>query len=162
MKTLSKLVLITFGFSLAALLVINYILPPILWRTSTRWKERVATRDIDDAKRRGVFIKELHYRIDNFADTLDFHPFIEKGFHYGKGSYEETVIMENTQYPYQLSYNVFPKKQTYIFIEKQDLQKFDSTDGTWGYLKAPRLTDTVTLEIRARHMEGGKIRVWND
>ena len=162
MKRYFKLVLLTFSLSVIGLAAINYILPLIFSWTSTRWKERVATRDIHDAKRRGVFVKELQYRIDDFPDTLDFHPYIEKGFHYAKGSDEQTVIMENTQYPYQLSYNVFPQNQISITIEQLNLQKFDSANASWGYLKAPRLNDTVTLEIYTPQHQGGTIKVWND
>lgn len=103
----------------------------------------------------------MNYRIDSFSGILtDFKPFIEKGFKWGYHSSKETVPLETTNYPYQLSFNSRPRQEITITIREDQLEKFDSSNAVWGYLKQPVLPDTVILEIRGENIQSGIIKVW--
>ncbi len=131
------------------------------WYAREPWKYRMATKNIDDAKKRSVFIRKLNYKVVDFPDTITtFQPYIERGFKYGEHSFTETVPLENTDYPYQLSFNSTPKPGFGIFIRKDQLQKFDSSNASWGYLKHPFLPDTITLDIMGENVKSGLIKVW--
>jgi hypothetical protein len=103
---------------------------------------------IDDAKKRGVFVKELKYEIDKYpAGVADLKPYIEKGFFYGFHWSAETRELTNSDFPYQLNFNSRPSKDVGIAIKDEDLQKFDSCNTSWGFLKEPILKDTIHLLI---------------
>ena len=131
---------------------------------------RAGTTDIKASKRRGIFIKELYYKIDSFSEnpkTIDsnFRPYLELGFMYGKDSFEETLPLLNTKYPYNLSFQDRPNNDITIFIRKDQLSKFDSSNYSWGYLKFPHLKDTIILDVSGEHVNSGvkitgTIKVW--
>ena len=128
------------------------------------WRKRTFSTDIADSKRRGVFAKELNYKIDSsFGDIGNFRPFIEKGFYYGYHSINETRPLIGSEYPYQLYFqnNQYPDIQ--FFISDSDLIKFDSANLCWGYLRTPHLKDTVTLDIIWEKLnKRSTIKVWDD
>lgn len=126
-------------------------------------KYRVGTRDIDDAVKRGVFVKQLKYSVIGDSNSVipGFVPFIQRGYKYDPNSINETVLLKGSNYPYQLSFNPNPNNDIYIYITKSDLLKFDSTDAVWGYLSAPHLHDTILLDlIDTRSKKNKIIKVW--
>lgn len=141
--------------------ILGYISSFVGWYGYKKWRYRVATQSVSESQRRNVFVKSLHYRVDNFSGNLpDFQPYIEKGFKYGRHSSEETKELEKTNFPYQLSFNYRPTENITVFIRKTELEKFDSSNKSWGYLKEPMLNDTVTLEIHGEGISSGVIKVW--
>ena len=116
-----------------------------------------------ESKKRGVFVKELNYKIDSFNGVLEsFHPYIEKGFKFGYHSSEDTRELTNSKYPYQLSFDSRPTEAITILIRPGDLKKFDSANLTRGYLIYPNLKDTIVLEIHGENIKSGIIKVWWD
>ena len=117
---------------------LGYLSSYIGWYGYKKWKYRVATQNILESKQRNVFVKELNYKIDSFPDTLtNFHVYIEKGFKYGHNSSSETVLLTNSNFPYQLSFLYNINNELYVFIRQTELAKFDSANANWGYLKKP-------------------------
>lgn len=132
------------------------------WYGYGKWKYRVASHNVDESKKRGVFVKELNFKIDSFSGKLThFKPFIEKGFRFGLHSSEVTIPLHYSQYPYQLAFDTMDSNGFGILIKRSDLIRFDSSDGVWGFSKLPMLKDTITLIIRGQHKEHGIIKVWN-
>lgn len=103
-----------------------------------KWKHRASTQSIEESKARGVFIREVHYRVDSFNGPLGkFKPYIEQGLRYGRHSSKQTMPLELTSYPYQLSFSYRPMGNVTILIKSEDLKKFDSANNSWGYLRSP-------------------------
>lgn len=122
---------------------------------------RVASSTIDESVKRGMFIRELHFKIDSFSGTpFKFEAFIEKGFRYGRTTVHETVSLLNSSFPYQLGFNYRPNLATTVTIREDQLQKFDSANASWGYLKKPELPDTIILNINGENIHSGLIKVW--
>ena len=116
---------------------------------------------IEESAKRGVFVKKLNYEVDSFSGpNFFFEAFIEKAFTHGHKSVHETILMEGTKYPFSLSFNSGPTQAIGVFIRRDQLSKFDSSNSVWGYLKNPYLTDTVILEIRGEGIKSGIIKVW--
>lgn len=160
-----KKVLIIF-FSVILILVVGYfalgyVSSFVGWYGYKKWQFRVATSNMEESKKRGVFIKELQFQVDSFSGKiLDFKPYIEKGFKYGLHSSEETVPLFNSNYPYQLSINFHPSERIGILIKEGELKKFDSSSSTRGYLKYPDLKDTIIMEIIGKNIHSGIIKIW--
>ncbi|GAO44119.1 hypothetical protein [Flavihumibacter petaseus] len=141
--------------------VLGYLSSYVGWYGYEKWRNRVATHSIDESKSRGVFEKVLNFQVDSFAGSLgDFKPYMERGFRYGYHSSEETVPLIDSQYPWQLGFNIIPNEKFGVFIRKDQLVKFDSSNSVWGYLKSPHLKDTIILVIRGEQVRSGQIRVW--
>lgn len=131
------------------------------WYGYKKWENRASTLSIEESKERGVFVKELDYKIDSFSGALkNFKPYIEKGFKYGYHSSKETRDLINSQYPYQLSFNYRPTENVTILIRSDELKKFDSSNNSWGYLKYPNLKDTIILDIGGDGIHSGNVKVW--
>lgn len=132
------------------------------WYGYEKWMYRVGSDSIEEAKQRGVFVKELNFQVEGYSGELHgFTPFIEKGYRYGYHISEETVPLTNSNYPYQLSFQYKRNKGFGVLVIKDDLNKFDSSGAVWGYLKEPNLTDTITLEIGGEGISrGARIKVW--
>jgi hypothetical protein len=94
--------------------------------------------------------------------NLTIKPYIEYGFRYGKKSFKETKVIENTKFPFQLSFNNKPAIKTTIRIRENQLLKFDSCDASWGFLKKAELPDTIILDINieGEKIQTGFIKVW--
>lgn len=150
-------------FSVALLILgIGYLSNYIGWNGYRKWEHRVATDSKEESEKRGVFIKELSFKIDSFSgDPFEFKPYIEKGFRFSKKSSEETIPITGSQFPFQLSFNSRPTKQLNILIRDDQLTKFDSSDASWGYLKEPALHDTIILIIGGENIKSGIIKVWD-
>jgi hypothetical protein len=125
------------------------------------WIFRKMSDSIEESKGRGVFIKKLNFKVDSFSGRpFPFEAFIEKAFTHGHNSVNETVLMEGTSFPYSFSFNSRPNQAIGVFIRRDQLIKFDSTNAVWGYLKNPYLADTIVLEIRGEGIRSGIIKVW--
>jgi hypothetical protein len=74
------------------------------------WEFRKASQSSAESIKRGVFIKNLNFKIDSFSgDSLPFEGIIEKAFTYGKSSIDETILLKKTDFPYRLSFNSRPR-----------------------------------------------------
>lgn len=117
------------------------------------------------SKSRNVFVKTLHYKIVEAENLHDFKftPYLEKGFKFGLHTSEETNIVMNSQFPFNLSYD--RNKKDSIALNILNMEKADSSDVVWAYFKKPKLNDTIIIEIDgAENKNGkfisGKIKVW--
>jgi hypothetical protein len=133
------------------------------WYSHEHWKYRKGSTDIEESKKRGVFVKELNFKIEGYSGSLNgFRPFLEKAFTWGYHSSEETVPWTNTQYPYRLMFNYRPTQEITVLVRDEDLVKFDSTSGPWGFMKEPKLSDTIILTIGGENIPRNSafIKVW--
>lgn len=161
MKKIFKLLFAMIVFLGLGFLALGYISSFVGWYGYKKWRYRVSTSDIENSKKRGVFVKELNYQIDSFSGTINnFKPYIEKGFKFGLHSSDETVPLKNTDFPYQLGFNNRPSNEIFISIRKDQLIKFDSANACWGYLKQPQLKDTIILIIDGENIHSGIVKVW--
>lgn len=135
------------------------------WYGYQKWKYRGGTSSIAESKRRNVFVKTLHYKnveAENLHD-FKFTPYLEKGFKFELHTSEETNIVMNSQFPFNLSYE--RNKKDSIALNILNMEKADSSDVVWAYYKKPKLNDTIIIEIDgAENKNGkfisGKIKVW--
>jgi hypothetical protein len=143
-------------------LLFGYLSSMMGWYGYKKWEHRVASRNIEESKKRGVFISELSYRVDSFPSVINnFKPFIERGFMYGHHSSEHTRPLSNgSRYPYQLTFDYKPNSEITILIRESELKKFDSSNASWGYLSSPKLRDTIVLDIYGEKKQHGTIEVW--
>ena len=160
MKPFFKWTLIVGVIVLVGYFVLWFLSTYLGWYGYEQWKYRHGTTSIEEAKERGIFVKELNFSVQNYSgDLYNFKPYIEKGFAYGNHSSEVTVPIK-TGFPYQLSFDYKNHQGFGIFIEEKELLKFDSAGAVWGYLKQPFLKDTVVLKIRGKGIHSGEIKVW--
>jgi hypothetical protein len=146
---------------IAGLFGLGYLNSYFGWYGYEKWKYRVSTGSIEESKRRGVFVKELHFEIDSFPGTIEnFHAYIEKGFHYGHESEDQTTPLLGSKYPYQLSFNFHATSKLGIYTTEAELNKFDSSNIVRGYLKFPNLKDTIKFYLNGENVSSGIIKVW--
>ncbi len=131
------------------------------WYGYRKWLYRKQSFNIEDSKRRGVFVKELHFEIDSFTRNMEwFKPYLERGFKWGYNSSDETVYLV-TDYPYQIAFENNVKESIYPQFRDDQLAKFDSSgDVNRGYFKLPHLKDTFILVIRGEGIRSGTIKIW--
>ena len=126
------------------------------WYGYEKWKYRKHSLSIEESVQRGVFVKKLNYKIENFnGQTFPFEVFIEKGFRWGHHSSEETVLVKDSNFPFQMSFPYRPTKAIGILISIDQLTKFDSSGFS---LQNPQLPDTIMLKIEGSNT--GIIKVW--
>jgi hypothetical protein len=157
-----KIALLSVAILVIGILILGNINALFGWYGYEKWKYRVSTNDINESKKSGVFIKEVHFEIDSFPGKIEnFRAYIEHGFHYGHESEFETLPWTKSDYPYQLSFN-FPLSSTIvIFTDTSRLNSSDSANFFRIYLKFPRLTDTVVFNIEGEHSQTGIIKIWD-
>jgi hypothetical protein len=147
---------------IAGLFALGYLNSYFGWYGYEKWKYRVSTGSIEESKRRGVFVRELHFEIDSFPGTIEnFHAYIEKGFHYGHQSEDQTTPLLGSKYPYQLSFNFQETSKLRIYITEAELSKFDSSNINRGYLKSPDIKDTIRFYLIGGNKSSGIIKVWD-
>lgn len=138
--------------------MIGYLSSYIGWYGYKKWKYRKCSYSIEESIKRGVFVKKLNYQIDSFYGTpFKFEPFIEKGFKWGYNTSNETVLIPDSKFPFQLSYNYRPNETITILMQDDQFKKFDSSG--WC-LRSPQLPDTVLLKIGGEGVKSGIIKVW--
>lgn len=155
-------------YSVVALIILGsmffalgYLSSFVGWYGYKKWRYRTASQSIKESKERRVFVKALHYKVEGYTGKLgNFEPFIEKGFKFGYHSSKETRPLENSAYPYQLSFNYRPDTILTVSIRNDQLIKFDSFNTSWGYLKEPTLPDTIILTINGENIQPGIVKVW--
>ena len=158
MKKLIKPILIFVLLVTAAYYGFGYINSYFGWYSHKHWTQRKGSTDITEAKKRGVFIKQLHFSVEGDTENLfNFIPFIEKAYTWGHDTSEETVPWTNTNYPYQISFSYNRTSNFGVLITDTSLKKFDSSNASWGYLKQPVLKDTIVLEIVGEKISKGAI-----
>jgi hypothetical protein len=153
------------GAAIIGWLLYTAIPGPNAYKTTRNYQKRKLTNNIDDAKKKGAFVKELHYKINGFHDLPDLKPYLEKGVKFGEDS-TDFVPFVNTSYPYRLGFNRYPADSVFIYVQDEELDKFDSHNGTGsygasGFLAKPKLPDTITLGIKKNHIVSGTIKVWD-
>lgn len=143
---------------------LGYLSSYVGWYGYKKWKYRVGTTSIEESKKRGVFVKVLHYKVEGYTGDLHgFTPYLERGFRYGRHTAKETHPLKDSKYPYQLSLGYTRTPGFGILIKDEELEKFDSADAVWGYLKQPIITDTIVLCVGGEDVprdNGAVIKVW--
>jgi hypothetical protein len=161
MRGLYKVILVGISLAVAIYFILGYLSSYVGWEGYKKWEYRVATAEMQESKRRGVFVKELNFVVEHYPDTLkDFKPYIERGFKYGRHSSEETTPLTGSDYPYQLSFNYKTSKKVGPLIMPDELKKFDSCNATTGYLASPRLKDTIIVNLVGEYGDSGIVKVW--
>lgn len=135
------------------------------WYGYKPWKYRVGSSQIKESKERGVFVRELNYKIKDSQNLSNFKfiPYFEKGFKYGFHTSEETNLLKFSKYPYNLSFD--RNKNDSIFLDIQNMENADSANAVWTYYREPKLKDTLTVIIDgAKNRKGfeikGTIKIW--
>lgn len=151
---ISVLVIAYFGF--------GYINSYFGWYFHEHYKHRKGSTDIADSKQRGVFIKELNFIVDGYSGNLyGFKPFIEKAYTWGYNTSEETRPWTNNNYPYQVAFSYKGSSNFGVLATDETLSKSDSSIARLIYLKEPKLTDTIILEIGGEQIpKGARIKVF--
>ena len=162
MKPHIKLISILLLTVIAGYFALGYLSSYVGWYGYKKWKHRIGSTDISESKRRGVFVKELNFKVEGYSGHLHgFKPFIERGYKYGYHTSEETLPLTDTNYPYQLSFQYKRNQSFGLLILDDDLNNFDSSDAVWGYLRYPKLLDTITLQIGGEGISHeARIKVW--
>jgi hypothetical protein len=159
MRGLTKVLVITMLCAVAIYFGLGYLSSYVGWYG--KWLYRVHSSGIKDSKSRGVFVKELSFKIENYPGTLDtFKPFIERGFKFGRHSSDETAPLTGSAYPYQLSFNFTTSQKIGLLIMREELKKFDSSDAVWGYLASPNLRDTIIVSLVGEYGHAAFVKVW--
>ncbi|MGE8513611.1 MAG: hypothetical protein ACN6N7_12970 [Chryseobacterium culicis] len=132
------------------------------WYGYSKWKYRIGTDRIQESKNRHIFVKYLNYKIIDSAGFKNFRfiPYLEKGFKFGKHSSEETQIIQNSFYPYNICYERNLKDSIVLRFTEDSVKKLDSSDVAWGYSKTPYLKDTLTMIIEGPRQRTGLIKIW--
>ncbi|MGN7757505.1 hypothetical protein ACTJIV_08500 [Chryseobacterium sp. 22532] len=132
------------------------------WYGYSKWKYRHGTDNIQMSKNRNIFIKQLNYKIIDSAGFKNFRftPYLEKGFKYGKHFSEDTRIIQNSSYPYNICYERNLKDSIVLRFTEDSVKKLDSSDVVWGYSKTPYLKDTLMLIIEGPREHAGLIKIW--
>lgn len=153
-----KYIFITVFILLIAFLGIGYLSSYIGWYGYKKWELRKHSNSINESITRNTFIKKLNYKIYDFDGIpFKFEPFIEKGFKWGHNTSEQTILLTESEFPYQLSYNYRPNKEITILMRDDQFKKFDSLG--WA-LTNPQLPDTIILKIGGEGIKSGIIKVW--
>jgi hypothetical protein len=153
------------GAIIVGYLLFTFIPGPNAYKNTRNFHKRKLTQDINEAKKKGVFVKELHYNVNGFESLPDLKPYLEKGFKYGEDS-THFVPFVNTSFPYRLGFNRYPVDGVFIYVQDEEINKFDSSNGSGfhgasGFLAKPKLRDTITLGIRKNNVLSGTIKVWD-
>lgn len=135
------------------------------WYGYKKWENRNGTNSIAESKKRGIFLKELNYKIVESQNLHDFEfkPYFEKGFKYGVHSSEETNPVKFSKYPINLSFE--RNKNDSIALNIINKEKADSSDIVWTFFEKPKLKDTIFIQIdgsknKNGKMISGKIKIW--
>jgi len=138
-----------------------YISNFVGWYGYKVWENRSKTTSIEKSKQRKVFVKELNYEIIYSGNKkFYFKPYLERGFKVSNKSIEDTRIITDTKYPYNISFDRNLEQSIAIYYKKEDEKKLDSFDGYWGYLKQPYFKDTLHLKIDGLKNHSGIIKIW--
>jgi hypothetical protein len=153
MKPVLISLLVAFVFYL-----IPFFITATFSKSRTSYERRDYTNgDILKAKKLGVFVKDLHYRIDSFNGPVSFTPYIEKAFEYSRDS-TEVEFLKDEPYQYSIGFQRKAVKDAAVVLKKE--QTFKSFQGL-PYLEKPALNDTVIFEIKSSGVVLGKIKVWD-
>lgn len=153
-----KIGIIIISSALLLYIIVGYLSSYMGWYGYEKWKYRKYSTTVQEAINRGTLVKKLNYRIDSFQGApFPFEPFLEKGYKWGKKSSDETIILKNTLYPFQFSYNYKPNEIITIRLREDQINKFDSIGRC---LTKPHLVDTVILEIGGENIKTGLVKVW--
>jgi hypothetical protein len=159
LKQSVKTTLIVALIAVVAYFGFGYINSYFGWYSHQHWKQRKGSMDINDARKRGVFVKELDYKVEGYSgDLYGFKPFIEKAYTWGYHTSEQTVPWTNTNYPYQISFSYARSSNFGVLLTNEGDAQVDSSG---RYLKSPYLNDTMILEIGGEGVpRGARIKVW--
>lgn len=123
-----------------------------------RWEETETTNgDVYRARKLGVYVKDLHYKVDSFNGSVDFYPFIEKVFQFTDRG-DEIETFEYIEFPYAVSYKTEPVKGAIVLIRKG--QERNVRDRRY-VLREPKLEDTIFLKMIRDGVVIGNIKVWD-
>lgn len=132
------------------------------WYSHEHYKYRKGSTDVSEAKQRGVFVKQLNYKVEGYSgDLYGFVPFIEKAYTWSYHTSEETKPWTNTEYPYQVSFGYKRSSNFGVLVSDKTLSKVDSATVSSLYLRQPKLMDTIFLEVGGEQIpKGATIKVF--
>jgi hypothetical protein len=161
-KGFKYLIIGTVSVLLFVYIFLPYASSYIGWYGYSKWKYRHRTDSIQTSKNRNVFVKQLNYEIVGSAGYKNFRftPYLEKGFKYSKHSSEDTRIIHNSSYPYNICYERNLNDSIVLRFNEDSVKKLDSSDVVWGYSKTPYLKDTLMLIIEGQQKHTGLIKIW--
>jgi hypothetical protein len=151
-----------FAFGIIICLVF-YFLSTIGWWGYEKWKPRRSTfGNIKESVDRKVFIRKMNYT--SSLELKNFNVYIERGFRYGYFSSEQTRLLKNDKFPFQLCYNQ-------IEIDTINNYSFESNINTPYdsisvlFLKNPKLEKEYVIKISklvSKKWDSiGYIKVWD-
>lgn len=114
-----------------------------------KWKYRRYTRgNIEESKRRKVFVKQVPYIVVPDTIKTDGVFYIERGYTYGKHSMDDTRILslKGTKYSFQLMY----KNLSIVYLEKDNPNSKDSLNDFGLNLKDSIIKDTIYFRLLKR------------
>ena len=156
-KYISSLLIFVFVI-FAGYIIFGLISTFMGWDAYEKWKFRKHSNSIQESIRRGVFEKKLNYIVEGYEGVkFEFEPFIERGFRWGRRTSEETIPIDGSNFPYQLSYNNRLNDSIGILMRQDQYHKFDSSI---RYLRSPNLPDTIIFKIEGKGVVSGIIKVW--
>jgi hypothetical protein len=119
------------------------------WNMERKWINIICTTSVNESKERGVFVKNLKYKIVAKSNVkLNLKCYIERGFKFGKYSPSDTdKIGLNDEKPYQFNYE--EQEGAYGIGTVNEVQYIYSD----YYLQYPKLNDTLIFVIYKERAE---------
>jgi hypothetical protein len=153
---------ITVGLQLLAVFVFfgvcNVVRSIDFRKNEFSWEETETTNgDVFRARKLGVYVKDLHYKVDSFNETMDFYPFIEKVFKYNRTG-EEIETFKDIEFPYAVTYQPEPVKGAIVLLRKGQESKVRERRYV---LREPKLKDTIFLKMIRAGVVIGHIKIWD-
>ena len=130
------------------------------WYGHKPWLLRRNTQgNIIESKQRKVFVKNLKF-IKEKEDTIPFYIYIEKGYRCGIHSIHKTRIINNSEYPFQLSKTSRLDYNNYhLSFEVRTISSFDTI---YPYLKEAVIKDTIRVIVKKFDEQSGKWKIINN
>lgn len=149
---------IVFLFIVGALFIGLYIANSYIgWYGYEKWKPRRNTYgNFEESKTRNVFVKKLPY--DKLKqDSLPFDIYIERGFKYGINNSAITRIIDDSNYPYQISHTQRDSLNL-ISYKISNIEEFDSIFNNFILLDSSILKKKIKIDVQRFDTI---IRKWN-
>jgi len=169
-----KIIIYSITIGIVGYLLIVFINYYFGYYANHPWKRRIWSDNKNESLRRGVFVKDLECKSTISLDTLEIY--IERGYRTDVRGYEYTNFFENTNFPYQIRHihSKYKNKQIKFYLLNNNSvdsieninNEFDYCRIMFGYLKEPKLKDTLYFKIKYALIEQdtstlGYMKVWD-
>lgn len=140
-----------------------FYISTIGWWGYEKWKYRRSTSgNKTESVNRQVFVRNLKYLSNIELDS--FNIYLEKGFRYGYLSSDNTRLINDSSFPFQIVFteNIGVNNINFYIINNK---KADSLDDVTIYLRQDKLKDTLLIGIdkyTTKWDSIGYIKVWDD